>query len=171
MNEKFNVKRFLITLGIVLFAVGATAGPTWYFMNEANKVNEDTIASLKEQNNKLSEAKEEEDEEAVDPDGEDSEDPVVITDYSNDYEAVVAISLKNRPLSKVGAEQILVRRIVNGWAAVDFQPYPTGNGFTDGVILKKVNNEWQIVATFDSSGNLTMKSGYKESDIPGTIYQ
>ena len=46
MSEKFNWKRFLITLIIVLLTAGATGGTVWYFMNDANQTQKETIDSL-----------------------------------------------------------------------------------------------------------------------------
>ncbi len=54
MNEKFNWKRFSITIILVLITACATAGTTWYFMNDANQIYKETINALQDQNNKLS---------------------------------------------------------------------------------------------------------------------
>ncbi len=43
MSEKFNVKRFSITLALVLLTAGAVGGTIWYFMNDTNEINKDTI--------------------------------------------------------------------------------------------------------------------------------
>lgn len=48
-KQKVNWKRLGITILIVAVAISATAGPTWYFMDQANKINQDTIKSLQDQ--------------------------------------------------------------------------------------------------------------------------
>ncbi len=66
MNEKFNWKRFSIVMAIVIFAAGATAGPLWYFMDQNNKSQQETIDSLQKQLNQITENQETEKDEAAD---------------------------------------------------------------------------------------------------------
>lgn len=60
MSEKFNVKRFSITLALVLLTAGAVGGTIWYFMNDTNEINKDTILLQQAQLDKLIKQDEEE---------------------------------------------------------------------------------------------------------------
>ncbi len=52
-KEKFSAKRFLILIAFVFLAAIFSAGPVWYFLNQALEVQKDQIESIQNQLNNL----------------------------------------------------------------------------------------------------------------------
>jgi hypothetical protein len=119
-KQKVNWKRLSITILIVALAVSATAGPVWYFMDQANKINQDTITSLQSQLDKTGQV---EDKEENDDKEDGSDSKVIYEDERYNFRLTFSDAWKDYGVSYTLFEDSDAQTIYFGLPAKETKDY------------------------------------------------